>query len=413
MREFLLKSGNGNPFLRQDFMAFIFSSLKSKELILLASLTALVPAVAIAAADWGNFVSESKTFSVRLPEDHTSTRHQFFLGDDAAVNSEEVSSLIDQRPYKNTIKSYAIKLDQTIGPALTKESVAQLLDQEYNRYEEYYKTLDGEVLSQAPNNAAGMFGGEIYIAYKDPKLGPQRLRAQILFSETTKVQMIVAGSDDVMNSFQTRDFIESIVIRDGLESVKNTLSEKWVPMESPTGMFTIKHPPEPVPPYYPLKPTVKTADKVEMVGLVFNDPVRNESIFFNVYGYSFNTDLAYENVQEVLLKNHIKKYRTGTNGVRYGKGLDQNQKLAFLEATFAINPPKNFPFLQNMKLKAYFDGKNMIVEELMTSNDLFNASFTRSLMDLVTFHPNKMHAPVVPAAEEIPKADAPAAPATP
>lgn len=393
--------------------------------VFLTATMALLPVTVLKADEWTNYESPSGVFQVRLPEPYTSQTMQFMVTDKRAAHSEETTSLLDQRPYKNTMKSYIIKFDQTLGPSLTANDVSQLLAEEFNGYINYYKKLEGVVRTREVNGIGGHWGGEIMISYRDPTFGIQSIRARVLFNETTKLQQIVVGSDELMNAYSTRDFFDSLVFESGISAVEESLRGKWLTMESPTGMFTLLYPDQKAPPYYTTEPTAKWDDKNEMVSIFFTDPVRNEKIFFNVYGYQFDADLDFSAVQEILTKRHINKQRGSSKGVKINKGIgtgkeeDGMVKFPFMEMSYAMKPLKDFPYVSSVRIRALFSGKNMLVMETMTSNALFTSVLADNLMNYVNFQPNKMHeaqAPVSPSApapapvEVKPELDVPSTP---
>lgn len=252
------------------------------------ALTALPVALAFASDAWIDFKSASGIYEARLPEDYKITSSKFLIDDKLAVGSEEASALVDQRPYKNAMKSYIVKYEQTFGPALTEKDVGVLLNQEVENYINYYKKFDGVIRDQNLNGYRGHWGGELYMSYKDPTFGVQSIRARIVFSDNTKLQQIVVGPDELMASYQTRDFFDSLRFEPGVSVVKDTFVDTWKPVESPMGIFSVLLPAEKQPPYYALDPVMKVAGNNEIVSLSFRDPVRGENVFFNIYSYNYD-----------------------------------------------------------------------------------------------------------------------------
>lgn len=379
-----------------------------RSLLGLLTLSFLAIPVAVHSAEdtWITFQSPSGVYKVRMPEGLKSTSTQFLVDDDRAIHSEETSILIDQRPYKNAMKSYIMKFDQTFGPPLTADNVGQLLHQEFQNYINYYSQFDGEVKHQDTEGYDGHWGGNIMISYKDKEFGQQTIRARILYGDDTRLQQIIIGTDDLMNSFATRDFMDTLHFEPGVSIVKARVREKWMTMESPTGMFTLLYPGNTAPPYFTAPPKASWDDKNEIVAALYHDPVRNENVYFNIYGYQFNTELDFPAVQEIMTKRHINKYRHATKGIRFSKGIGDSKEggmlqYPFMEATYPIKPPKNLPYISNVRLRAYFTGKNMMVMETMTSNALFSSSVVSNLMGFVSFQPTKMHEAMQPATPTI------------
>lgn len=356
----------------------------------------LVPFLAYSASEnWVDFISASGIYESRMPQGASTTTTDFLIADQRALRSEETSVVIDQRPYKDAMKSYVIKFDQSFGPPLTVDDIARLVQQDFNAYAEHYKDLEGVVRNKSTEGFGAQLGGEIQISYRDPTFGIQSIRVRILYDDTTKIQQIVVGPDDIMNSYSTRDFYESLHFNPGIAIVERTMLEDWKSLESPTGMFTMRYPKFKAPPYYTTEPTAKWDDKNEIVSLAFHDPVRNEKLFFNIYGYQFNADMDFAGAQEVLIKRHILKQRGTQNGVKFKKGMD-GTGFPYIETAYAITPMPAFPYIRTVKLKAFFAGKTMLVQETLTSGPLLMSNFATELSHMVMYQPDKIHAPVQP-----------------
>ncbi|MGB4107146.1 MAG: hypothetical protein WBK55_05050 [Alphaproteobacteria bacterium] len=370
--------------------------MKRPLLGLLAISLLAIPAVAMA-KDWLIFQSPSGVYEARFPEGFKSSSARFLINDNRAVHAEETTAIVDQRPYKNTLKSYIIKFDQTFGPELNANNVSQLLSEEFRNYIDFYEPMGGVLVNQNMEGYNGHWGGEIQISYKDPEYGEQSLRARILYGNDTRLQQIVIGTKDLMDSYATRDFMQSLIFDPGVSIVKGLVREQWLTMESPTGMFTMLYPGEKAPPYFTAPPISNWDKKTEVVVAVYHDPVRNENVYFKVYGYQFDNDLDFAAVQEILTKRHINKYRQATKGIRFNKGISSGNekkgmlKFPFMETTFPINPPKDHPYISTVRLRSFFSGKNLMVMETMTSDPLFASTLVDNLMGFVNFQPDKIH----------------------
>ncbi len=360
------------------------------------------PAAANWEKDWTVFKSPTGVYEARFPEGFKSAHTKFLVDDKRAVHVEETTATLDQRPFRNTVKSYIVKFDQTLGPPLNANNVGQLLHEEFQNYISYYSTMDGVVVRQNTEGYLGHWGGEIQLTYKDPEFGEQSLRARILYSPDTRLQQIVIGTKDLMDSYLTRDFMESLRFTPGISIVKGMVREQWLTMESPTGMFTMLYPGQEAPPYFTAPPNATWDAKTETVAAVYHDPVRNENVYFKVYGYQFDNDLDFPAVQEILTKRHINRFRSQTKGIRFNKGISSGKekkgmlKFPFMETTFPIKRLKEHPYIKTVRLRAFFFEKKMIVMETMTSDSLFASSLVSNLTSFVNFQPDKMHAATKP-----------------
>ncbi len=362
-----------------------------------------IPAAGLLAADdiWTDFVSKTGRYSARMPAERSTKTTLFVIGNTKALNSEETASVLDQRPYKNAMKTYIVKFDQTFGPNLRDVDVEQLLHHKFQSYIDYYEGLGGKVLARNADGFGTFWGGELYLSYNESGLGQQFFKARIFYNETTQLEQIIIGPEDSMNTFKTRDFIDSLQINDGIPLIEGGFREHWVPMTSPSGLFRVLHPPEPQPPYYNQKPVVKKSAAAELVGFTYSDPIRNESVFYNIYGYTFETPLNYQSAEEVLNKRHIQKHRKNTYGIKLTRGIDHKTQHQYVESSYGVDSNR-FPFIQIAKLKGTFVGNTMVVQEILTSNALFKVSFVKDLMNLVEF-------PVAPEADKAAEEPAPGA----
>ncbi len=390
----------------------------------LLALTALaIPSIALCASDtWVHMTSDTQVYETRIPESYNTTTSSFMFSNNRVAHSEETVAIIDQRPYKNVLKNYIVKFDQTLGSPIGSNEIQSLLERDYKTYTDYYEQMEGIIREKKDVNVADSLGGEIMISYRDPDFGIQSIRARVLYNGSTRLQQIVVGPESIMNSFQTRDFFNSLKIYSVIGRVEETIPQGWSKMESPTGMFVLLYPGKKTPPFYTEDPVSKWDAKSETVSLSFLDPVRSQKIFYNVYGYQLGSDLNFSSVQEVLNKRHTAKLRGNAGGgVGFSKGITQgaNQKgkMPYLEALFPIKPMAAYPYVKMARIRAFFSGKNMVVEEILASNLMVDTMFADTLLGAVKFTPDKMHAPVQPvlylppAPEETPATEAPAEPA--
>ena len=210
---------------------------------------------------WVLYESESGIFTARMPEDNESTASEFMVDNKLSVTSEEVSALIDQRPYKNALKGYIVRSDQTIGAGLNNKQVELLMERELNLYEDFYVAHGGDVKSRKVGiSGLGIYTGELLIAYLDPAFGEQIVRVKVLFSTSTRLEQILIAPADSINSMMTRDYFDSLTFEDGLRVSDKVLEGTWDQKMSPLGLFTIGIP-QVVDPYMPFAPKIKYSKK--------------------------------------------------------------------------------------------------------------------------------------------------------
>lgn len=368
---------------------------------------------------WLDYTSESSLFKVRSPEKYKSSYLSFMIGDELLLGNEEFSAVLEQQ--KDGIpRTCIIKLDQTLGPNMSKEEVAWMINRDLQAYDNYYKKLGGitgyqpqQTHTSREKGILAYTSGEINVAYEDPELGPQAIRVRILMSGSTRLQQIVSGPKGFPDSYQARDFMDTLVFRPGFAKSKESFLSNWQPLESPTGMFSVIYPQKMAPPYYTILPTVKWDDNTEKVSLNFYDPVRGEHIFFNVYGYKFKANLNAPGQKEVLMKRHIEQHLKPGTEVALNAGTDPIREKPYIETSIPIPAPEGYPYINSVSIRSYISGPYMVVQEVMTSPMLEKSELVTNLGRYLDFTPEKIHAPRQPAIESAPATPAAAQPAAP
>lgn len=371
---------------------------------------------------WLDYTSQSGLFKVRSPEEHKSSYASFMIEDERLLGSEEFSALLPQQK-DGVPRTCILKLDQTLGPDMSKEEVAWMINRDLQAYDNYYKKLGGITgyqPQQTHNNRDKRIlvytSGEINVAYEDPKLGPQAVRVRILMSGNTRLHQIVSGPKGFPDSYQARDFMDTLVFHPGFAKSKESFLSNWQPLESPTGMFSVIYPQKIAAPYYTILPTVKWDDNTERVSLNFYDPVRDERIFFNVYGYKFKANLNASGQKEVLMKRHIEQHLKPGVEINLSSGTDPIRKKPYMEASIPIPAPKGYPYINSVSIRSYISGPYMVVQEVMTSPTLEKSELIKNLGRHLDFTPEKIHAPRQPeinSASAKPVTGQSAAPASP
>ena len=377
----------------------------------LLALFVLLPSVALAEG-WTTYKSDTGAFTTLFPSDKKISRAFVRLEDANAAFSEEMSAVLDQRPYRNTVKRYVLKLDQTIGPALTKEEIEVLLDNEVETYKQYYAPMGGVLNDLKKGNFAGYPGREIYISYNDPEFGPQGIRAVFALTDVSKVAQIIMGSDDTIYAYKTKDYFASLGLWRGLSKVADgKFATGWKPYTVPSQIFTVDLPPV-NPPFVLSDPKLAVKGRSEIITDIFSDPVRQQKIFYTVTSHKFTAPLTFKDAEQVILSEHLNKYKISMRGLQFARNPDGKVPVITLES--AIVPPNDRPYANYVRLRAYFYGPYMIVQEMVGSATLVRSEFINYTMAQIEFHPQKAAGPaappIEPAAELEPKPATTAAP---
>lgn len=380
---FMLYNRNiGVPFHKQDNSMKKILIVFALTLVLLFSLQA-----DLIAEDWKTYTSKSSIFDVRIPVNAEETVTEFNLTRNSIAQTGTLVSTYDQRPYKDVVKTYMVKFEQTFGQTLTDEDISTLIREELAKYASHYSKLEGvqkdrkDLIFQG-----GIPGGEIYVEYKDPDLGEQSLRARFYFIRTGKITQLVSGPAEIMNSFQTRKYFESLSMAEGYArtSKKSDILTEWQFMDSPLGLFSA-YLPSPVEPYLKKKAVFANSDTVERLSIEFYDPVWGDTLFYNIYGYKIPekfTDLLMENL---MRKKHILRHRFTAKKVVMKHF--ENNSIPGITAEYGIDPSDEHPHNNWVKLRAQYIGKYAIVHELIGTPRHVRSDFADYLISAVNFRP--------------------------
>lgn len=346
--------------------------------------------LAHASDGWIEFRDEDGVFNAIVPENYKINKKIMRLDGTQITLSSELTASVDQRPFKDIVKQFVIKYDQTLADSLAQDDIGKLITADVTKYVSYYDALGGVLRKQDNGFFAGFPGTEIVISYKDEKFGLQSLRARFIYTDTSKIQQLVIGPDDTMFNFRTKDFFKSLSVSGGRTVLRGNFNDEWQEIKPPSESFTILTP-RTEPPFAPYKPSIKAGENREVLSLVFEDPVYDQSLFYNVYSYRFQKPLSTENVQLVLLKNHLQKFGVNPKSVNYGVTAveTQNLKATRMEATVSLAPPKDTYYLNRLKLVAYFYGPFLVVQEMAGDSIHVHSSFGETLMSLIEFKPKR------------------------
>ena len=346
------------------------------------------------------YASETGVFQVKIPADHKTAITRMDTKNGTSVYSGETIATIDQRPFKNAVKSFIVKFDQTIGPGLNEKEKETLIRRELDLYENHYASMNSIVQEKTESKRGDTKTGDIYITFEDPKLGLQGVKARVLFSDATRIQQIITGPDHIMRSVKSKEFFESLFLEYGLPANPADMEETWQAHPSPLGIFTARLPPV-AKPYVFEDPAIKNTDTSEILGFTVTDPVRAEKLFYRVYGYKFDDKPSFAEAEQTLLVRHIAQYLKIPEGLEIRKSFNA-QNVPLIETQYDIPGLKNYPFAKTVKLRCLFLGNVMMVQELIGSHALVDSDFAGSLFAQTEFHSKPP--------QESPVTEAPSAP---
>lgn len=337
------------------------------------------------AQEWHAYSSKSSLFTLRIPNNVVEEPRGLRIGPNRIAQVGQAISTIDERPYKDTIKNYIVKYEQTIGPQLTDDEIAELLVRELDVFTEYYKKLEGvQKHREELTYQNGIPASELYISYQDPTLGPQSIRLRVLYPRSGKILHIATGPEKTMDSFQTQKYFESMTAKEGYKRRPIPIREEWKPVDTPLGIFTA-YLPEVMDPYVPGPAKVSSSDTVDRLSIRFYDPIWKNVIFYRVYGYQLKGNLNYLTAEKAVKKYHILRHRLKADNIDIVQ-FKSKKNIPGVRAEYSITPPENFPFVNWVKLRAEFFNDRLIVHEVMSSQRFAQSKFMDFVIENVDFH---------------------------
>lgn len=335
-------------------------------------------------------MSETKLYSVLMPGQPDEHIEAFRVGDDQVIYTSEAVSFIDQRPYKDTIKNYVIKFEQTIGTGMHPRDRGAIVAKELDIYLKSYKDKNPTVLHRNLfDTGTGNYTiGELSLFYEGTNdTPPEGIRIQIHLTNTTKFYQIFSGPEKDLHSNITNHFFNSFESKSGVVQKIGTLNEDWNKIESPLSIFSIKVPPL-APPYFESPPTItqESSDR-ERVGMVFYDPVRKHKLFYNIIGYQLDSEMSFELTETALKEDFMKKHGRTLAGIDLNKNF--NGKIPYIESSYDIRAPNAYPYANKARVRALFLGNYMMVQEVIGPQHLIESALTDGFFNLVEFTPKK------------------------
>jgi hypothetical protein len=353
----------------------------------LTGLLGVMARPAIATEDgWILFKSPSGLFESVLPEENLKDDMiSMRMNQHVLVFFGNTTSLIDQRPYKDEIKTHTISVKQTLGTPFTPEERGTLIRQELDIFTDHYKAKKGKVIEIKDDIwQSGFPGGEVYMDYQDPEFGLQYVRARIFVTDVSKMMQVLTAPGSAMNTYKTRDYFNLFVMHEGYAFEQGKMIDSWKNYNSPLGIFSVSLPPKAFP-YVPEDAKVENGKTAERIFIRFFDPIWNENIIYNVHGYVLDRDLSYDNVVELLQQRHVLKHRFTGDKVQFRRLM--NGKIPVVEVEYKMTPPEGYEYVTNVRLRAQFYKNYVMVNEVMASNRLLNSPLINVLMLQGNFHP--------------------------
>ena len=343
------------------------------------------------AQDWQVYESPYRIYTTRVPNNIKEGAQFFPISDTKAAMIGTAHADIDQNPYKKAVKNYIIQYVHSIGPKIDDDEITTLIKDQLDIYARHYGSMQGSI--ETRDNVifqSGVPGGEIKMSYNDPEYGEQSIRLRVFFTGHGKLEQIITGPPQSMHSMTTQAYFDTMYIEEGYRPRSKSYVEEAQEVLSPLGIFTAYLPPV-MEPYFPQNYTVKSTDTVERISTQFYDPIRKEYVIYNIYGYKMPDKITYLSAEGILQENHILRHRFKAGAVEIGRYTNNEQPV--LKANYSIVPTDEYPYINNVRLRAQFFDDAMVVHEVMASKTMINSTFLDTMIHKLAFHPEKYRAP--------------------
>ncbi len=372
--------------MKKLFLSMMFLSVLS------TSSTAMAQA-------WRHYTSDTGLFQTYLTEDAQENFEEMRINNGTVALSGVTFKTFDQRPYKNTIKNYYVKYQQSLGPKLSTEQMNEYVEQEMMEYLLNFKDMNGIVIEKkiGPHKILSVPSGDLHITYTDPDLGEQSLKMRLIMSPNTKYQQVVNGSEEAVNQFEAQQFFKVFYPSASFLYKNGTIKNEWKEYKSPLGIFTA-YLPEKMDTYVPADVIIENTDNVERASIQFYDPLWRQYLFYNIHGYKLDKPANYENVEALLRKGHILNHRLTADQAKF-RNL-KNGDIAIMEAEYAIEPEDELPYADYVKLRALFLDDVILVHEIIGGRQHVKSEFINNVIRSVVFMPAEVKKSIKQIAEE-------------
>lgn len=347
------------------------------------TIVALQPAQALAqnfsGESWTNFKSPSGIYQLRLPENHTTENTPFRISKDTMVAIEQ--TLATEKTGSDTPTRYSVRYEQTLMPPFSQDDINVLLRQDFETIFALYRDYDGILRQSADKDYENFYAGRLHIEYTDPELGQQAVRQRIIYTDSSRLVIAVTGTPNSVTTLDATDYLNSLRLYNGLLMSPGSFEESWTEtVNSPLGVFSLR-----VPAlhenYFPAPPTIQNGSSSEVVSMAFHDPVRHQNLYYNVYSHSFDQDLTYTNVQQVLTKRHFNKH--GVNILSLQLKRTDYDNFFEINVDYPVATPEDFPYINRIRMRAFYNGGTIVVQELMGSQRMVHSEFADNVLEQI------------------------------
>lgn len=339
---------------------------------------------------WEFHKSLTGAFDVRFPSKYKIKSIPLRIDNKTVLFRSEIVASVGEGPEgKENQKVFLVKVDQSMANRLKGKEIKKLLDVDAFRYKKSAQRAGGVVLSNDAIDMDGFKGREMYITYGDGD-DKQALRVKIMYTDISRVEMVLTGPASSMYAFKSNDFFDSLKLYDGPGKIDGQPGENWQDYESPLGLFTLRLPPEGN--SYTLGPPKFVHERKKERGrFVFIDPILSYKSFFNFYGYKVDEKMNFDKVKTLLLSAHVAPYadKVRLEDLKIDTKTSEDGSYGTVTTLLRMRPLEKYPYINAVLLQAYFNDEGVVVLEYLGANSFVEMPLGKTLFSLVKFHPEK------------------------
>jgi hypothetical protein len=351
----------------------------------------IVPLLLIASAptsaqmdDWAYLEPENGAFEARFPKTHTAVENKIRLDENSESYIATYSAKVRER---GNDKTYLIKLEQKIGDKLTANMIAFALANDTAQYEKMAKTLKGELVTETDLTYKEFRGKDLFLTYKDKetkiKMG---IRVRILFTDVSRLYMVVQGPADISYSYRSNNFFDNIRLLDGRPPLPGSFSESMKAYASPKNIFTIRAP-KAGNPFIEKEPETTETPRTDSIRVAYIDPIIKYKTYYTVRSFITEKPLNNLQVRALLVEDFIKNYMSNASptSIRVEEISINDRKIYTAQASIPTTPEN--PNINFLMLEAHQKDNIIAVQEMAGTAAQVLSPLSMSTFEAFQFHP--------------------------
>ena len=335
---------------------------------------------------WEYHKSITGAFDVRFPSKYKIKSIPLRMDGTSVVFRSEIVASTGSGDHQ---KVFVVKVDQTLSSRLKAKVVKKLLDIDLYKYKKSAQNAGGVLVANEELKIDGFLGRELYITYGDGNK-KQGIRVKIMYTDISRVEMVLTGPASSMYAFKSNNFFESLKLYDGPGRIDGEPGENWVDYESPLGIFTLKLPGKDN--TFMKGPPRFTHDGIKEKGrVIFVDPLLGYKSVFNFFGYKVNEKLNFDKVKALLMSGHIAPYATNIRleDLNIDTSTAEDGSHGIITTVVRMRALDKYPYINTIFYKVLFNDNGVVVLEYMAAHDYMSTPLPKTVMSLVQFHPEK------------------------